>query len=79
MIISLVLPAIYKVLSTLEKGYLRQHWDDTTVAVASIGLNLKGARKKYVADLLRCWVTEMSTDTKRLPAIATLLSPCHFP
>ena len=57
--ISLVLPAIYKLLSNLEKDYLQQHWDDTTVPVASIGHNVKEARKKYLADLSRRWVTEL--------------------
>ena len=65
-----VLPAIYKLLGNLEKDYLRQHWDDTTVPVASIGHNVKEARKKYLADLTRRWVTELSTDTKRLLLIA---------
>ena len=75
MTISLVLPAIYKLLGNLEKDYLRQHWDDTTVPVASIGHNVKEALKKYLADLTRRWVTELSTDTKRLLLIATLLDP----
>ena len=39
--ISLVLPAIYKLLGNLEKDYLRQHWDDTIVPVASIGHKVK--------------------------------------
>ena len=34
---------------------------------------MKEARKKYLADLARRWVTELSTDTKRLLVIATLL------
>ena len=51
--ISLVLPAIYKLFSTLAKDYLRQHLDDTTVPVASIGHNVKEARRKYPADLTR--------------------------
>ena len=75
MTISLVLPAIYKLLGNLEKDYLRRHWDDTTVPVASIGHNVKEAGKKYLADLTRRWVTELSTDTKRLLVMATLLHP----
>ena len=73
--ISLVLRAIYKLLGNLENDYLRQHWDDTTVPVASIAHDVKEARKKYLADLTRRWVTELSTDTKRLLVIATLLNP----
>ena len=75
MTIFLVLPAIYMLLGNLEEDYLRQHWDDTTLPVASIGHNVKGARKKYLEDLTRRWVTELSTDTKRLLVIATLLDP----
>ena len=71
----LVLPAIYKLLCNLENSYLRQHWDDITVPVASIGQNVKEARKKHLADVTRRWVTELSTDTKRLLLIATLFDP----
>ena len=71
--ISLVLPAIYKLFGNLEKDYLQQHWDDTTVPVASIGHNVKGARRKYLADLTRRCVTKLSADTERLLVIATLL------
>ena len=73
MTISRVLPAIYKLFGNLEKDYLQQHWDDTTVPVASIEHNMKEARKKYLADLTRRWVTELSIDTKRLLVIATPL------
>ena len=45
MTISLILPAIYKLLGNLEKPYVWQHWDDTTVAASSIGHNVKQARK----------------------------------
>ena len=72
---SLVLPAIFKLLDNLEKEYLRQHWDDTTVPVASIGHNVKEAGKKYLADLRRRWEKELSTDTKRLFVIVTLFDP----
>ena len=73
--ISLVLRAIYKLLGNVEKHYLRQHWNDPTVPVASIGNNVKEARNTYIADLTRRWVTELSTDTKRLRVIATFLDP----
>ena len=75
--ISLVLPAIYKLLGNLEKDSLRQHRDDTTVPVASIGRNMKGAQRKYLIDLIYRWVKELSTYTKRLLVIATLLHPCY--
>ena len=71
MTIALVLRAIYKLLGNVEKDYLRQHWNDTTVPGASIGHNVKEARNTYIADLTRRWVTELSTDTKRLRVIAT--------
>ena len=73
--ISLVLPAIYTLSGNLERDYLRQHWDDTTVPVARIGHNVKEARKKYLADPTRRWVTELSKDTKRLLVIATRFDP----
>ena len=75
MTISLVLPTIYKLLGNLEKDYLRQHPEDTTPPVAGFGHTLKEARKKYVAKLTCRSVTDLSTDTKRLLVIATVLDP----
>ena len=74
--ISLVLPVISKCFRNLEKDYLPQHWDDATVPVASIGHSMKEARKQYLTDLTCPWVTELSTNTKRLlNLIAALLDP----
>ena len=73
MTISLVLLAIYRRLGNLDKDYIRQHWDDAGVPVASIEHNMKDARKQYLTDPTCPWVMELLTDTERLIVIATLL------
>ena len=79
MTISLVLPAIYKLLGNLEIDHLWQHWDDSTAPVGSIRHNVKEARNKCLADLTQRWVRELSTDTKRFLVIATLLDQRYKP